>query len=85
MVEPGIGRIKDELCLTGKPKLEFLLDRLFTVVFKWRVGTELGVSEQKIMKLLAHDPEITITSMSKKIGISTTAIENNGGLRIHNN
>ena len=73
----GIGRIKDELRLAGKPEPEFLLDGLFTVVFKREVGTKLGVNEEKIMKLLADYPEITITLLSKKISISTTAIENN--------
>lgn len=38
---------------------------------------KLGVNRKKILGLMSETPEITIIELSDKIGISTTAIENN--------
>ena len=37
----------------------------------------LGENEEKILVLLSKDPTMSITSLAEKIGISTTAVENN--------
>jgi len=42
---------------------------------KW--GEYLGWNESKILEAITSDPHITIVSLSEKIGIGTTAIENN--------
>lgn len=42
-----------------------------------KLGDKLGVNRQKILELMSETPEITIIELSDKIGISTTAIENN--------
>jgi ATP-dependent DNA helicase RecG len=42
---------------------------------KW--GEYLGRNESKILEAITADPHITINGLSKKIGIGTTAVENN--------
>ena len=42
-----------------------------------KLGDKLGDNQRKIFRLVEEDPNITIPALSKKIGISTTAIENN--------
>jgi ATP-dependent DNA helicase RecG len=41
------------------------------------LGEKLGENESKILKLIAKDNTVSITVISKKINISTTAIEKN--------
>ena len=42
---------------------------------KW--GDHLSRNEAKILEVIIADPRITINGLSEKIGIGTTAVENN--------
>ena len=42
-----------------------------------RVGDKLGNNRQNIIKYIGEDPHISISELSRKIGISTTSIERN--------
>ena len=42
---------------------------------KW--GKYLGRNELRILEAINSDPHITINGLSEKIGIGTTAVENN--------
>jgi ATP-dependent DNA helicase RecG len=45
---------------------------------KWGIsGEKLGKSERRILEAVSSNPEITIAELSERIGIGTTAIENN--------
>ena len=46
-------------------------------VLDQKLGEKLGENELQIVELIWKDSKISITDMSEKIGISTTAIENN--------
>jgi ATP-dependent DNA helicase RecG len=53
---------------TGKQLIEGLGEKL---------GVKLGENEKKILHLIVADKFVTINSIAKSIGISTTAVENN--------
>ena len=67
-----------------EPKFDFSED-WFTVTFKRpqlqklgdRLGGKLGDNQKKIIELMKGDKHISIPQISKIIGISTTAVENN--------
>ena len=42
-----------------------------------KAGEKLGKSERRILEAVSSNPEITIAELSERIGIGTTAIENN--------
>ncbi len=42
-----------------------------------KLGEKLGENRKKIIKLISKNPHISIAMMAEKVGISTTAIENN--------
>jgi len=42
---------------------------------KW--GENLSRNQTKILEAIAADPRITINGLSEKVGIGTTAVENN--------
>ena len=42
-----------------------------------RLGNKLGDTEKKILEQILADKNISISKLSEKVGISTTAIENN--------
>jgi ATP-dependent DNA helicase RecG len=45
---------------------------------KWGISDEqLGKSEKLILEAVSDNPEITISELSERIGIGTSAIENN--------
>ncbi len=41
------------------------------------LGEKLGENEENILLMLSKEPTMSITSLAEKIGISTTAVENN--------
>jgi ATP-dependent DNA helicase RecG len=46
--------------------------------YKWGIsGEKLGKSERLILETVSKNPEITISKLSERIGIGTTAVENN--------
>ncbi len=75
----GLRRIFEE-CETNDVDIEFkTLKTGFCTVFYRRTEkrVELGENEEKILVLLSKDATMSITSLAEKIGISTTAVENN--------
>jgi DNA-binding MarR family transcriptional regulator len=45
---------------------------------RWGISDEqLGKSEKLILEAVSDNPEITISELSERIGIGTSAIENN--------
>jgi predicted HTH transcriptional regulator len=49
----------------------------FKMEAKSELGDKLGDNQIKILSEIKKDNTVSITTLSKKIGISTTAIENN--------
>jgi len=80
----GLKRIYDE-CRDKGVKLEFKkLKRGFMVVFYRReaegqekLGEKLGENQIKILEQIIENKHISAKELSEKIGISTTAVENN--------
>ena len=42
-----------------------------------RLGEKLGKNQQRILALLAEDPDLSIPRLASTLSISTTAVENN--------
>ena len=60
------------------PKQPFISRKREMAGKKWgRSGEKLGKSERRILEAVSSNPEITIAELSERIGIGTTAIENN--------
>ena len=86
----GIKRMRKLMKADGleEPKFDFSED-WFTVSFKrpqlqklgkWlgdRLGEKLGDNQKKIIELMHQDKYISIPQIAEKVGISTTAVENN--------
>ena len=79
----GIKRIYDA-CRKAGVDVDFRnLKSGFLVVFHRgtrfdeKLGEKLGENERKILMLLSENPEMPITQLAEKIGISTTAVEKN--------
>ncbi|PIN76891.1 transcriptional regulator [Candidatus Woesearchaeota archaeon CG10_big_fil_rev_8_21_14_0_10_36_11] len=86
----GIKRMRKLMKADGleEPIFEFSRD-WFSVSFKrpllqklgkgWgdRLGEKLGDNQKKIIELMEEDKYISISQIAEKIGISTTAVENN--------
>ena len=75
----GIRRIHEE-CHNIDVKVEFKpLKTGFMTVFNRRPARveELGENEKGILALIKDDRKISIVDIAEKLGISTTAVENN--------
>src|SRR3989344_1745020 len=91
-VGSGVGRMRDAMRNVGLPAPVFEFTSFFTVIFK-RPPMPLGdkkqtglveklvgglvESQKKIIKLIEENPYISKSELSKKVGISTTAIDKN--------
>ncbi|GET29329.1 winged helix-turn-helix domain-containing protein [Prolixibacter sp. SD074] len=42
-----------------------------------KLGDKLGDNQKRLLKAIMDNPEISLSQLSKEIGISQTAIENN--------
>lgn len=42
-----------------------------------KLGEKLGETQKKILRLMTENPFVTINALAKRLGISTTAVENN--------
>ncbi len=86
----GTIKIVDECKKAGLPEPEFCEEfDGFSVFFRKekpgeRAVDKLGETEGKILALIASDKPISIPVMAKKLGISTTAMENNLAVTVLN-
>ncbi len=89
-VGSGIKRMKEEMKSYGLTGPEFeISEDWFTIIFKRpqlqrlgdtlgdRLGERLGENQRKIIELMHQDRSISIPQIAEKVGISTTAVENN--------
>ncbi|MCK5774396.1 MAG: putative DNA binding domain-containing protein [Thermoplasmata archaeon] len=79
----GLRRIHEE-CQSKDIKVEFkpLKTGFITIFYREpkeieKLGEKLGENEERILALIIEDQTIPITDIAEKIGISTTAVENN--------
>jgi len=76
----GIQRIIESFKNANLPEPEFrnISEGFMVTVFSGdKLGDKLGDNRHKILQLIEKDPYISLSQLSKKIGISQTAIENN--------
>ena len=82
----GINRIKEECKKHGNINFEIETNGYFIARFSLKkkalqgvekLGEKLGENEKKILEFISQNKNITTKELSKEIGISTTAIENN--------
>ena len=85
----GIARIREAVDGLGKGTVSFTFTTFFTVSFSREekaklgeklgdgLGEKLGENQKKIIHIIKTNPFITIPNISKKLEISTTAVENN--------
>lgn len=87
-VGSGIQRMKNLMDEAELPEPAFYFDGMFSIVLhrpvNWSKKREkfkelLTENQMKIMDLIADNPAITKNTLSAKVGISTTAIDNNIG------
>ncbi len=91
-VGSGVGRMRDAMRNVGLPAPVFEFTSFFTVTFKRppmptgdkkqiglveKLVEGLVESQKKIIKLIEENPYISKSELSKKVGISTTAIDKN--------
>ena len=91
-VGSGIGRMRNAMMNVGLPAPIFEFTSFFTVIFKRppiptgnkkqdglveKLVEGLVESQKKIIKLIEENPYISKSELSKKVGISTTAIDKN--------
>jgi len=84
----GIPRVREMMHEAGLPEPEFRYDGMFTVIAKRPVEWStkrmtlthvLSENQIKIMDLIYHNSSISKLTLSKELGISTTAIDKNIG------
>lgn len=87
-VGSGVGRMRNAMRDAGLPAPQFDFTDFFTVTFK-RPSVPIGSKEQtrlveglvesqkKIIELIRENPYISKFELSKRVGISTTAIDKN--------
>jgi len=78
-VGSGIKRIKKQIKERGL-KVKFETNEFFRITFykpETKLGEKLGENQTKILLLIKEKNTIPILELAQKIGISTTAIENN--------
>jgi ATP-dependent DNA helicase RecG len=87
-VGTGINRIKQAVAENENSSVEFSFDSGFSVIFRRlaltpdmvleeKLGEKLGENQLDIIREIINDPQISIVELSQRIGISSTAIENN--------
>jgi predicted HTH transcriptional regulator len=83
-VGTGINRIRQAVEENGKSSVDFDFNSGFSVIFRKlggkpdvRLGEKLGENQSKIIREIENNPQISIAELSRKIGLSTTTIENN--------
>jgi len=85
-VGTGIRRMREEMKNYGLTGPEFeISEDWFTIIFKRpqlqklgeTLGERLGENQRKIVELMQQDKFISIPKIAEKVGISTTAVENN--------
>ena len=73
----GIKKIRDECKKHGNVKFQIETNGYFIAAFKLKSRERLGENKLKILGLIKKDQKTTVVSISKNLGLSTTAVEKN--------